>query len=107
VHPSVVTERDLTWDAMCEFADRINASGRAAELTVQADRQRRWLITVVEGLWVGDLWTDVFEPVRARTILSDHWSEQQSFEEAAAKIGDFLLRRPDLDGMDPNRKLRD
>lgn len=88
--------RDLTWDAMCEFAERINASGRCAELEVRTARKHQWVVTVVEGIWVGDRWTDVFEPVRRRTIFSDRWTELQPVELAAAKVGDFLNRRPDL-----------
>jgi hypothetical protein len=90
--------RDPTWDAMCEFADRCDASGRSAELEVVAYRRRRWLVTVVEGLWVGDLWTDVFEPVRTRSVFGGQWTERQSVEQAAAKIDEFLRSRPDLTG---------
>ena len=89
-------DRDLTWDAMCEFADRVNRSGRAAELEVVALRRRQWLFVITEGLWVGDKWTDVFEPIRRRSALSDTWAELQSVEAAAAKIGQFLDERPDL-----------
>jgi len=81
---------------MCEFADRVNASDRGADLKVQACRKREWLITVVDGLWVGNEWTDVFEPVRRRSIFGDQWIELQPVGVAAAKIGDFLKRRPDL-----------
>lgn len=90
-------ERDLTWDAMCEFADRLNRSGRARELEVVALRRRQWLVVVTEGLWVGDKWTDVFEPVRRRVALSDRWTDLQSVDAAASKIGDFVDSRPDLD----------
>jgi hypothetical protein len=89
-------ERDLTWDAMCEFADRVNRSGRAQELEVIALRRRQWLVIVTEGLWVGDKWTDVLEPVRRRVAFSDRWSDIQSVEDAASKIGTFLDSRPDL-----------
>lgn len=81
---------------MCEFADRVNATDRGADLEVQAYRKRQWLITVVEGIWVGNKWTDVFEPVRRRSIFRDQWIELQPVEVAAAKIGNFLKRRPDL-----------
>jgi len=90
-------QRDLTWDAVCEFADRINASGRAHELNVKAQRRRHWVVITVEGLWVGNRWTDVFEPVRSRRTGAGRWKDLQSVSEAAAKIGAFLDRRPDLD----------
>jgi hypothetical protein len=89
--------RDLTWDAMCGFADRSNRSGRAGELEVVALRRRHWLIVVAEGLWVGDKWTDVFEPVRRRVAFRDRWTDLQSVAVAASKIGDFVDSRPDLD----------
>lgn len=95
--------RDLTWDALCEFADRVNGSRRGADLEVQACQKRQWLITVVEGIWVGNKRTDVFEPVRRRSVFSDHWIGLQSVEVAAAKIGDFLDRRPDLGEADGGR----
>jgi hypothetical protein len=88
-------ERDLTWDAMWTFAERAMLSGRNADLTVVAER-RRQLFTVTEGIAAGNMWTDVFEPVRRRTVFTKTWRELQSVPDAAAKIGQFLDERPDL-----------
>ncbi|MDH3294263.1 MAG: hypothetical protein OER95_08065 [Acidimicrobiia bacterium] len=89
--------RYLVWDAMCEFATRIQERAKQADLTVEADRRRRlgaW--RVEEGLWIGNLSTDVFEPVRWRRFFSKEWIEIQSVPSAAAAIGEFLRERPDL-----------
>ena len=51
---------------------------------------------VEDGLWVGDLSTDVFEPVRHRRRRGGPWVELQSVEEAAARLRRFLAERPDL-----------
>ena len=49
-----------------------------------------------QGLGVGDLWTDVFEPVRHRLPWSRTWQVRQRPSEAAAKIEWFFANRPDL-----------
>ena len=33
---------DLTWDTMCDFAERLNRSGRADSLKVRPIRRLRW-----------------------------------------------------------------
>ena len=89
-------ERDQTWAAMYEVAKRMTAKyGDESGLTVHAVR-RRTLLRVVEGLWVGDNGTDVFEPVRTRRPFSHAWTELQPVKAAAARIGDFIRLRPDL-----------
>ena len=100
-HHAVVTDgesgRDLIWDALYTVAKRLNRSGRAGELEVRALRRRSWRRwEVVEGLWVGDNWPDVFEPVRCRRILGHRWQDLQPVQQAASKIGTFLRERPDL-----------
>lgn len=98
-HDQGMTEspRDLTWDAMYTFAERMNGSGRADCLEVRPARRSTFTrFKVEEGLWVGDKWTDVFEPVRVRWMLGTSWRELQSVSEAAAKIGTFIDTRPDL-----------
>jgi hypothetical protein len=89
--------RDLIWDAMHTFAERINASGRTGDLEVRPIRRTSLSrFRVVEGLWVGDRQTDVFEAVRVRRLLGRRWRDLQSVSEAAAKIGQFIATRPDL-----------
>ena len=83
------------YDALYEVAGRLTQSERAGDLTVEARRRRHGLV-VTEGLWTGDKWTDVFEPVRRRGIFKRSWHELQSVPEAASKIGRFLDERPDL-----------
>lgn len=98
-HDQGMTEsrRDLTWDAMYTFAERMNGSGRADGLEVRPIRRSSIpRFKVEEGLWIGDKWTDVFEPVRVRRMLSTNWRELQTVSEAAAKIGTFVDTRPDL-----------
>jgi hypothetical protein len=88
-------ERDQTWAAMYNVAERLTARYCEADtLRVFARRYRR-LTVVVEGLLVWDKWTDVFEPVRKRRIFSNRWTEIQPVNEAASKIGAFLQERPD------------
>jgi hypothetical protein len=89
--------RDLTSDALVEWVERANASGRAAELQVRVVRRRRWARLVVQDvLWAGNLWTDVVEPVRERRFGSSRWREIQTVAEATAWMGRFLDERPDL-----------
>lgn len=92
-HPALA--RDLTWDAMCQVADRLDQRAHAQDLLVYA-RRKRSLLFVTEGLWVGDKWTDVFEPVRRRPHLLRIWRELQPVQDASSKIGGFLRERPDL-----------
>jgi len=90
-------KRDLVWDAMYEFAMRTEERAMKAGLTVMAIRKRHlgsW--SVVEGLWIGDNWSEVFEPVRRRRFFSKDWIEIQPVQTAASAIGYFLRHRPDL-----------
>lgn len=84
------------WDAMCEVAARLDQRAQDQNLTVVA--KRRWsLLFITEGLWVGDNWTDVFEPVRRRPhFVFGLWRELQTVHEASSAIGTFLRERPDL-----------
>ncbi len=91
------TGRDLTWDTMCDFAERLNRSGRADSLKVRPIRRLRWFGALREqGLWIGDRWTDVYEPVRHRWLWSSKWREMQPVTEATNNIGRFVSERPDL-----------
>jgi hypothetical protein len=81
---------------MYNVAERLRSQYcEGTTLTVQAVRQRKPL-SLVEGLWVGDNWTDVFEPVRKRRPFSHVWTEVQSVQGAASNIGQFVRERPDL-----------
>ncbi len=53
-------------------------------------------LTVTEGLYFGNLWTDGFEPVRVRRFFTRRWREIQPVAEAASKVGEFIRQRPDL-----------
>jgi hypothetical protein len=89
--------RDLPWAAIYKVADRLNQDVGDSTLDVRAARRRsfiRW--TVTEGIEVMDNWTDVFEPVRRRRLMSDKWEEVQPVQQAASNIGSFLRDRPDL-----------
>jgi hypothetical protein len=88
--------RDLAWDALVTSADRMNRRDSDDGLVVRAIRRRslvRWC--VVEGLWVGDNWTDAFEPVRTRRLLRSAWKDVQPLQQAGSKIGTFIRERPD------------
>jgi len=92
----VARERDQTWAAMINVAERMTARYcKDDTLEVVAVRRPRGLMTVVEGLAVGDNWTDVFEPVRERRRFSGRWTELQPVKDAAASISVFLRERPD------------
>lgn len=55
------SRRDLTWDAMYTFAERMNGSGRVDGLEIRPVRRSSLTrFKVEEGLWVGDKWTDIF-----------------------------------------------
>jgi hypothetical protein len=89
--------RDLAWAAIYEVADRLNQSIGDSTLEVRASRRRSFLSwSVTEGIEVMDNWTDVFEPVRRRRLMSSKWQEIQLVEQAASNIGSFLRDRPDL-----------
>ncbi len=89
--------RDLVWDAAWSVAERLNRRSSAVGLEVSACRRRSWRrLQVVEGLWCGDNWTDVFEPFRVRRMFTSRWRDLQSVPSAASNIGTFLRERPDL-----------
>lgn len=89
-------ENDSTWVAMEEAAERLSSLLLPDEtLEVMALRRSTGLVTVTEGLFVGDNWTDVFEPVRRRRYRSKTCTEIQSVEEAERGIEIFLRERPD------------
>lgn len=91
------SQRDLAWDAMVAVAERMERSYDLQGLRISASRRRSWRRwQVIEGLSASDLWTDVFEPVRYRRILGSSFCELQTVSAAAASVGEFLRRRPDL-----------
>jgi hypothetical protein len=97
----VTVNRDESWAAMVAIADRLSAQYcKGDTLKVSAQRRGTGLLTVAEGLLAWDKWTDVFEPIRQRRILSHRWRSIQSDEQAADAIEGFLRERPDLDGCD-------
>jgi site-specific recombinase XerC len=88
---------DSAWSAIYEVADRLNQGVGDSTLEVRASRRRSFLAwSVTEGIEVMDNWTDVFEPVRRRRLMSSKWQEIQPVEQAAANIRSFLRDRPDL-----------
>jgi hypothetical protein len=89
-------ERDQTWVAMVTVAERMTATSCAGTSLAVAAVRRRNLLSVIEGLHVGDNWTDVYEPVRKRRYFSGAWTELQPVNVAASSIGAFLRERPDL-----------
>jgi hypothetical protein len=93
-----VTQRgDATWQSLVAAAERLNRDRAAHTMHVVAERQRSWtMLTVTEGLAVGDKWTDAFEPVRRRKMTGSAWTEVQPVEKAAATVERFLRERPDL-----------
>jgi hypothetical protein len=89
-------ERDATWLSMEEVAKRLSSDLPADEtLEVIALRRSTGFLTITEGLFVGDKWTDVFEPVRKRRYFTKAWTMLQSIDEAANGIEIFLRERPD------------
>lgn len=87
----------MAWAAIYEVADRLNRRASDSTLIVQAARRRSFLQwTVTEGIEVVDNWTDVFEPVRRRRLMSSKWQEIQPVQQAASNVGSFLRDRPDL-----------
>lgn len=88
--------RDLVWAAIYEVADRLNRRVGDSTLEVRATRRRSLLQwTVTEGIEVTDYWTDVFEPVRRRRLVSSKWQDMQPVQQAASNVGSFLRERPD------------
>ncbi len=88
---------DPIWDALERAADRLtHKAGKVGFAVVSRRRKSLFGWRVVEGLWLGDDWTDVFEPVRWRRLLGDEWLDLQSVREAASNIEGFLRERPDL-----------
>ena len=93
----VAVTRDQAWAAIHEVANRLNAGVGDSTLEVRASRRRSFLgWSVTQGIEVTDNWTDVFEPVRRRRLMSSKWQEIQPVEQAASNIGSFLRDRPDL-----------
>jgi hypothetical protein len=93
----VAMARDLAWAAIYEVADRLNRGVSDSTLEVRAARRRsllQWRVT--EGIEVTDKWTDVFEPVRRRRLVSSKWQAIQPVQQAASNVGSFLRDRPDL-----------
>ena len=88
---------DATWQSIVAAAERLNRDRAAHAMHVVAERQRSWtMLTVTEGLAVGDKWTDAFEPVRRRKMTGSAWTVVQPVEKAAATVERFLRERPDL-----------
>jgi hypothetical protein len=89
--------RDETWNAIASAAERINENyfdaifGRGGEFELHAHRRRsfrQWEVVdgfILVGLGVGPGGREypvVFEPVRARSMLSSSWREVQPLSEA-------------------------
>jgi hypothetical protein len=95
--PGFIVRATQAWGAIREVADRLNQGVIDSTLEVRAARRRSLLTwTVTEGIEVTDNWTDVFEPVRRRGLMSTKWQEVQPVEQAASKVDSFLRDRPDL-----------
>ena len=89
--------RDLVWDAIYTAATKLTRQYPHDTLKIRAVRRRshlRWV--VIEGFAIEDTWTDVFEPVRKRPLLSGRWDEVQPVQLAASNVGRFMRERPDL-----------
>lgn len=93
-HTDEMTE-PTTWAELALAAEQLDQSGAMNPFEVEALR-RRTLLSTVDGLWLGDMWTDVFEPVRRRFHLFGRWRQVQSIDEAEAGLEVFLRLRPDL-----------
>jgi len=99
-------ERNQTWAAMYNVAERLTARYcEAGTLRVFA-RRHRHLTVLVEGLLVWDKWTDVFEPVGKRRVFSKmdrnpagQRSRDRSLSTGAARpgraIGAYCLAEPE------------
>lgn len=93
----VAVTGDQAWAAISEAANRLNQGLGDSTLEVRASRRRSLIMwSVTEGIEVIDNWTDVFEPVRRRRLLSSKWEEVQPVEQSAASVASFLRDRPDL-----------
>lgn len=88
--------RDAVDEDLAMAANALNS--RYHEQTgIEVLVQRRWRgLTVVQGLWAVDNWTDVFQPVRQRWIWNYAWRPKQPAHVAANNIGLFFSQRPDL-----------
>lgn len=87
---------DETWHVMEEASERLSLALQDGEtLEVVPIRRSTGFATVTEGLFCGDKWIDVFEPVRQRRCLSRTWTGIQSAKDAAQGIELFLRERPD------------
>jgi hypothetical protein len=86
---------DASWDGLVSAAEALEERAIAGGLNARAMRYTGGGI-VAEGLWVGDRWTDQFEPVRGRPRSASTWQDIQPVREAVANIVGFLRDRPDL-----------
>jgi hypothetical protein len=74
----------------------LNERGIAPDLEVLVETRLWRGLFLTQGLLAYNLWTDVFEPVQRRWLLSRRWKAIQSPDDAAGKIEWFLNHRPDL-----------
>lgn len=86
-------EQDSTWAALVETASRLDARLEDNELEVLPLRRRTRHVER-DGLFVGNDWIDVFEPVRERQ-RGGNWTEVQTVDHAAEEIAAFLRERAD------------
>jgi hypothetical protein len=101
----MVSARDLTWDAIVTTADRMSDKYCSAifdhggEFELSAHRRRSlrtWTVTegfLLVGYAVGQGdsgYPEVFEPVRARPMLTRNWREVEAVQDAAAATGERL-----------------
>jgi hypothetical protein len=95
VRYSKIPGEDETARALHDAGRALDVDAATGGLEARALRRKTGFRGVEDGLWVGDLSTDVFEPVRRRRRRSQ-WEVVQSVEEATAQLRQFLVERPDL-----------
>jgi len=87
-------DRDETWAALVAAAEGIAAEATLGDLDVVPVRRRQRGVEQ-DGLFTGNDWVDVFEPVRERKGRHGTWTQLRSVDQAKDSIFQFLRERPD------------
>ena len=96
-----IPDQDETARALREAGHLLDVEAVRGGLEAAAVRRKSRPGGEEDGLWVGDLSTDVFEPVRRRRQRRLQWEQVQSLDDAAARMREFLAQRPDLQQESP------
>lgn len=78
-----------------ELRDRLASRSAAGDFDIRIEKRlHRGRIT--EGIAMWNLWVDIFEPVRAWSVIQGRWEWIQDLDEVERNFVDFMKNRPDL-----------